>query len=154
LGYPSSARVGFSHLRFTAFAYPDEWDVQGLSSQKPAFFTEYPAAFNPSGAPHTNSYGYTRANGDVILSYDAMLALLQATNITLTSKKSNFTGDDIRQALLQITGPKAIQGVGGQISFDSKGEPMNKAVVVLFVDSGGHIQINSVQGCFLVGKCG
>jgi eukaryotic-like serine/threonine-protein kinase len=150
LGYPSSARAGFSHLRFTSFAYPDEWDNLHLTAQKPAFFNDYVAAF--SGSHAGGQYGFTRADGDVILSYDAMSALLNASNNVLKTKQ-NFTSDDIRQALLQITGSKAIQGVSGQISFGSNGDPINKAIVVLFVDPNGHIQLNSVQGCFLVGKC-
>jgi ABC-type branched-subunit amino acid transport system substrate-binding protein len=81
-----------------------------------------------------------------------MSALLNASNNVLKTKQ-NFTLDDIRQALLQITGSKAIQGVSGQISFASNGDPINKAIVVLFVDPNGHIQLKTVQGCFLVGTC-
>ncbi|MFL5587229.1 MAG: protein kinase domain-containing protein [Ktedonobacteraceae bacterium] len=152
LGYPSSARAGFSHLHFTSFAYPDEWDNQHLTAQKPAFFNDYVAAFNPDGKHPGGQYGFTRADGDVILSYDALFAFLTASNNVLKTKQ-NFTPDDIRKALLQITGSKAIQGVSGQISFGSNGDPINKAIVVLFVDPNGHIRLDSVQGCFLVGKC-
>jgi ABC-type branched-subunit amino acid transport system substrate-binding protein len=152
LGYPSSARSGFSHLRFTAFAYPDEWDVQNLTAEKPVFFNEYTAAFNPNGQHPGGQYGYTRADSDVILSYDAMLALLKASNTVLASNKT-ITGSEVQKALLQITGSNAIQGVSGQISFDANGDPVNKAIVVLYVDPDGHIKLNSVQGCFLVGKC-
>ena len=152
LGYPSSARSGFSHLRFTAFAYPDEWDVQNLSSQKPAFFSEYSAAYNPNGQHPGGGYGYTRADSDAILSYDATITLLKAANIALAANK-NFTGNDLQKALLQITGSKAIQGVSGQISFNAQGDPTNKAIVVLYVDPNGHIKLNSVQGCFLIGQC-
>jgi len=152
LGYPSSASAGFSHLRFTAFAYPDEWDVQNLSSQKPTFFNEYSAAYNPNGQHPGGGYGYTRADSDVILSYDATITLLKAANISLATNKT-FTGSDLQKALLQITGAKAIQGVSGQISFNAQGDPINKAIVVLYVDPNGHIKLNSVQGCFLVGKC-
>ncbi|MGI9060269.1 MAG: protein kinase domain-containing protein [Ktedonobacteraceae bacterium] len=152
LGYPSSARAGFSHLRFTAFAYPDEWDVQNLSSQKPAFFSEYTATYNPNGQHPGGIYGYSRADSDVILSYDAMLTMLKASNIALATNK-NFTGSDLQKALLQIKGTNAVQGVSGQISFAPTGDPVNKAIVVLYVDANGHIHLNSVQGCFLVGKC-
>ncbi len=153
LGYPSSARAGFNHLRFTAFAYPDEWDVQNLSSRKPTFFAEYSAAYNPNNVHPGGQYGYTRADADVILSYDAMLTLLSASNTVLASKKS-FTLADIQQALTQIKGTKSIQGVSGQIALGSDGNPINKAIVVLYVDPNGHIKLNSVQGCFLVGQCG
>jgi hypothetical protein len=152
LGYPSSARAGFSHLHFTSFAYPDEWDNQHLTAQKPAFFNDYVGAFNPNGQHPGGQYGYTRADGDVILSYDAMSALLTASNNVLKTKP-NFAPTDIRQALLQIRGSKAIQGVSGQISFGSNGDPLNKAIVVLNVDPNGHIRLDSVHGCFLVGQC-
>jgi ABC-type branched-subunit amino acid transport system substrate-binding protein len=151
-GYPSSARAGFSHLRFTAFAYPDEWDVLHLSAQKPRFFTDYAATYNPSGQHPGGQYGYTRADNDVILSYDATTALLNGSNIALKAK-SSITGDDLRQGLLKLNGSQAFQGVSGQISFDAHGEPVNKAIVVLTIDPQGHIKMDSVEGCFLLGQC-
>ena len=151
-GYPSSARAGFSHLRFTAFAYPDEWDVLRLSAQKPRFFTDYAATYNPSGQHPGGQYGYTRADNDVILSYDAMTALLNGSNIALKAK-SSITGNDLRQGLLKLNGSQAFQGVSGQISFDAHGEPVNKAIVILTIDPQGHIKMDSVQGCFLLGQC-
>lgn len=151
-GYPSSARAGFSHLRFTAFAYPDEWDVLHLSAQKPRFFTDYAATYNPSGQHPGGQYGYTRADNDVILTYDAMTALLKGSDIALKAK-SNITGDDVRQGLLKLNGSQAFQGVSGQISFDAHGEPVNKAIVILTIDPQGHIKMESVEGCFLLGQC-
>ncbi|MFL5705732.1 MAG: ABC transporter substrate-binding protein, partial [Ktedonobacteraceae bacterium] len=151
-GYPSSARAGFSHLRFTAFAYPDEWDVLRLSAQKPRFFTDYAATYNPSNQHPGGQYGYTRADNDVILSYDAMTALLNGSNMALKAK-SSITGDDLRQGLLKLNGSLAFQGVSGQISFDAHGEPVNKAIVILTIDPQGHIKMDSVQGCFLLGHC-
>src|SRR5256885_3430187 len=85
LNYPSSARAGFKHLHFTAFAYPDEWDVQNLQSQKPKFFSDYSAAYNPDNQHPGGIYGYTRPPADAILSYDAVLTMLKATNIALTT---------------------------------------------------------------------
>lgn len=152
LNYPPSAHVGFNHLRFTAFAYPDEWDVQNLQSQKPGFFSDYSAAYNPNNQHANGQYGYTRPTADVILSYDAMLTMLKASNIALSSSIS-LTPADLQKALQQITGAKAIQGVSGQISFGSNNDPSNKAIVVLYVDPKGFIHLNSVQGCFLVNHC-
>ncbi len=151
-GYPSSARQGFSHLRFTAFAYPDEWDVLHLSAQKPRFFSDYSAIFNPNGQPHPSPYGYTRADNDVILSYDATTVLLQGSAGVLKTK-STITGSDLRQALLNISGAHALQGVSGQISFDSNGEPVNKAIVVLAVSPQGYIIMQTAVGCFQLGHC-
>lgn len=149
-GYQSSARANFSRLRFTAFAYPDEWEVLGYKTQKPAFFNEYSAAFNPDGQHAGGSYGFTRTDNDVMLSYDATVALLTAYNNALGSGKKNPTPEDENQALHAINGSKAIQGVGGQIAFGSNGDPINKAIVVLYVDQLGRIHMEpTVLGRFL-----
>jgi len=147
-GYSRSAHANFSRLRFTAFAFPDEWDVQGLTGQKPAFFREYSEYFNPLGQRHANLYGYTRPDSEAMLAYDASMALLEGSRIALSRGKTNITPTDLRQTLATITGPHAIQGVGGQIAFGPDGNPINKAVVVLGVAPGGFIQIIGVQGVF------
>ncbi len=152
-GYPPSAGPGFNRLRFTSFAYPDEWDVQHLTASKPAFFNDYIAAYNPHNQHSLGTYGYTRADGDVILSYDALMTLLHASNLALTSHKP-ITAADLQQALSHLNGSNAFQGVSGQIALGQDGNPINKAILVLFVDPKGHFQMDSVQGCFQVGKCG
>jgi ABC-type branched-subunit amino acid transport system substrate-binding protein len=151
-GYPPSAGAGFNRLRFTSFAYPDEWDVQHLTASKPAFFNDYSAAYNPRNQHTPGTYGYTRADGDVILSYDAMQALLHASNLAMTSNKQ-ISGTNLQQALLHLNGSNAFQGVSGQIALGSDGNAINKAVLILYVDPNGHFRMDSVQGCFLVGKC-
>lgn len=148
-GYTSSARPADRHLRFTSFAYPDEWNK--LHS-KPAFFGEYSSDFDPSRAQTTTTYGYTRSDSDAMLSYDAMLVLLNGSNALLSSHKT-ISGSALRTVFLTFTGANAIQGVSGQISFASNGDPVNKAFVVLFVDVNGFIQEESIQGCLVVGKC-
>ncbi len=148
-GYQSTARANFTHLRFTAFAYPDEWDVLGYGANKPAFFSEYPAAYNPASIPNL-SYGFTRADNDVILSYDATVALLVGCNGALSTGKPSITSLDIVESLKTINGPKAIQGVSGQIAFGSNGDPTEKAIVVLSVDATGHIHMEpTILGRFL-----
>ncbi len=140
-GYPSSARVGLSHLHFTAFAYPDEWTALGYGDRTPAFFTEYVNDFDPNRAHANGIYGYTRADNDAILSYDAMLALLQGYNIALNSGNQNVTPEELQQGLRKVIGDQAVQGVSGQIAFGPDGDPVDKAIVVLFVDPDGHIKI-------------
>lgn len=135
-GYSKEARVGWNRLRFTEFAYPDEWDVLKLSSQKPPFYTDYGKAFDPDNK-HPNAYGYTRAAYNVTLSYDATLALLTAAGNVLSSNGGKlFTPADLQKALTNIKGTQAIQGASGQIAFDANGDPVDKAVVILFVNQG------------------
>jgi eukaryotic-like serine/threonine-protein kinase len=153
-GYPLSARPSFSRVHFTSFAYFEEWNIPGLN--KPQFFTEYPNYFNPYGEDHSqNPYGFTLADYGVILSYDAMYALLQGCQNVLIAHNA-LTSTTLQHGLTQITGTKAIQGVSGQISFGPNGDPIDKAIVVLYVDQDGHIHLlekNGVQGCFVVGQC-
>ncbi len=149
-GYPSSARAGFSRLHFTAFAYPDEWGVLGFSAQQPAFFSAYPATFDPNGLHTGNPYGFTRADNDAILSYDATVALLEGCNIALSAGNKHVTPVDLQQGLQKITGANAIQGVSGQIAFGTNGDPAQKAIVVLYVDPQGHIKMEpTILGRFL-----
>jgi serine/threonine protein kinase/ABC-type branched-subunit amino acid transport system substrate-binding protein len=149
-GYPSSARAGFSRLRFTAFAYPDEWGVLGYGAQTPAFFGEYAADFDPNNNHTGSPYGFTRPDNDTILAYDAMVALLKGCDIALSSGKQTITPQDLRQALSTINGANSLQGVSGQISFGANGDPIDKAIVVLYVDAQGHIKMEPTRlGRFL-----
>jgi serine/threonine protein kinase/ABC-type branched-subunit amino acid transport system substrate-binding protein len=152
-GYPSSARASFSRLHFTSFAYPDEWGVLGLGAREPSFFTNYPAAFDPNSLHKGSPYGFTRADNDAILSYDATIALLKGCNIALSANagKKNITPQDLQQGLQRINGANAVQGVSGQIAFGSNGDPIAKAIVILYVDPQGHIKMApNIQGRFLV----
>jgi serine/threonine protein kinase/ABC-type branched-subunit amino acid transport system substrate-binding protein len=158
-GYTSSASGARVRLHFTSFAYPDEWQIlcaqkQTFACSPPSFFTEYKAAYDPNNQHKTGSpYGYSRADGDTILSYDALLVMLHASSNALTGAKTNMTPADLLQALKKIQGAQAVQGVSGQISFGSDGDPVNKAIVVLKVAPGGFFQMDSVKGCFQVGHC-
>jgi ABC-type branched-subunit amino acid transport system substrate-binding protein len=149
-GYTSSSRAGFGRLHFTAFASPDEW--QYLHQQAPTFFTSYKQAFDPDNQ-HLGAYGYDRPDSDVILSYDAMLALLQGCKHALAGGGTSLSPEMLQQGLVRITGTQAMQGISGQISFGANGDPINKAIVVLYVDPNGSIRLNRIQGCFLVGPC-
>jgi ABC-type branched-subunit amino acid transport system substrate-binding protein len=142
-GYDQRGQASFNRLRFTAFAYPDEWSILGLASQKPAFFQDYIndfSATNPQG-----SYGFTRTNNNVMLAYDATLALLTGAKDSASGAKA-LTPEKLQQGLQQINGSKALQGVSGQISFGPQGDPLNKAVVVLAIDPNGHIQMEPQLG--------
>ncbi|MBO0778724.1 MAG: ABC transporter substrate-binding protein, partial [Ktedonobacteraceae bacterium] len=149
-GYPSSARANFKRLHFTAFAYPDEWEVLGYKNVKPAFFTEYTTAFDPSHQHPQGAYGFTRPANDVILSYDAMAALLKGSDLAFSGGKQTITPEDVKQALGQLNGANALQGVSGQISFGPNGDPVDKAIVVLHVSPSGTIQMEATHlGRFL-----
>ncbi|GHO44693.1 hypothetical protein KSX_28560 [Ktedonospora formicarum] len=151
-GYTTGNRAGYDRLHFTAFAYPDEWDVLGFGGQKPGFFADYGNAFDPNKQHKGSPYGFTRPAFNVMLAYDATLALITAGGKITSSGKQSFSGADVRQALLSISGNGAIQGVSGQIAFGSNGDPVDKAVVVIYVDQNGnnHMENQLGSGKFLV----
>ena len=86
-------------------------------------------------------------------SYDATLALLTGSKISLSAGKTSITPADMQQGLKQITGAQALQGVTGPIAFGSNGDPIGKPFVVLAVDALGRIHQERLQGCLLVGSC-
>ncbi len=144
-GYQSSSHAAGVRMHFTTFAHPDEWGA----------LCSYKAAFNPNNKYDNGIYGYARADGDVILSYDATTTMLTAAeNVLANTTKTSLTPADLLRGLRQIHGAQAIQGVSGQISLDAQGNPSNKALVILKVAPQGFIQIDSVQGCFQVGETG
>jgi serine/threonine protein kinase/ABC-type branched-subunit amino acid transport system substrate-binding protein len=141
-GYSVSARQNLSRLHFTAGAYPDEWDVLHHSDQKPAFFNDYSNYFNSDGSHPGGQYSFTRPTNDAMLSYDATLSLLTAYNNVLSTKTTGITPQDEGHALAALNGSNAIQGVSGQIAFDKNGDPIDKAIVVLYVDSQGRFHMD------------
>lgn len=146
-GYQSSAQISWTRVHFTSFTYPDAWDVQGLSAQKPAFFSNYGSDLDPANTHKPGAYGWNRPDGDAILSYDALTALVTAAK---NAGKSQLTASDLLQALKQLNGPRAFQGVSGQIAFGQDGDPIDKAVVVLYVSPRGFIMMTpTVEGRFL-----
>jgi eukaryotic-like serine/threonine-protein kinase len=140
-GYQTSSRPVWFRLHFTAFAYPDVWDVLGLGAKKPAFFANYTQDFDPAHKRPIGDYGWNRTDNDVMLSYDATVTFLTAVHDI-----GNFqiSARGVEQALTQLNGSKAFQGVSGQISLGSDGNPINKAVLFLNISPQGYI--NMVRG--------
>lgn len=150
-GYPSIARANFSRLHFTTYFYPDEWDILGYGNLKPAFFAEYADTYDPNGTHQGNPYGFTRADFNVALTYDAMLALLKGCDIALVGSQKSITPQDLQRGLTKVNGANAFQGVSGQIAFGSDGNPIDKAIVILYVDPEGHVKMEPIRvGRFLM----
>ena len=134
-----------SRVHFTSFAYPDEWSILGGSTQAPDFFSEYSQNFNPQGTQPQGAYGYTRADNNVILSYDALIILLRTATTIFNDQQSTFLPADLQKALMI----QNRQGVSGQIAFGSDGNPINKATVVLYFDTEGRVHQDQCFGVFL-----
>lgn len=76
--------------------------------------------------------------------------MVEAARQVLLKTPGHITPDELRAALATITGPRAIQGVTGQIAFGQNGDAVNKAVVVLSVSAQGFVQMVGIAGQFLL----
>ncbi len=135
------------HLYLTALAYPDAWDALRFWAKKPSFFTYYQQTYDPSKKHLASPYGYDRADSGVMLAYDATSVLLGASSTAYQA--GPLTGKNLQRALAEITGNNAFQGVSGQISFGTNGDPMDKAVMVVCFTKEGYFKLDVVQGKFL-----
>jgi len=139
----------YDHLFFSVSAYPDDWGILAQGKQVPSsFFSDYSAAYGPT-PPGSSPYGYQRANDTVMLTYDALDAILVASKI---SGKQNPTSEDIKNGLSQIHDSQSFQGITGAISFGSDGNPVNKTHLIIRVVGGGLNHLAAYAGCFLVGS--
>lgn len=112
------------------------------------FAQEYIDAFNGAQKPG-GYYDYTLASEHTIVAYDATAVTLEAAKRLYASGNTKPTPEDLATELSNITSKDAFQGVSGQIAFDSYGNPINKALLVLFVANKGQIQLYKVEGCFV-----
>ncbi|MBX5458658.1 MAG: ABC transporter substrate-binding protein [Thermogemmatispora sp.] len=150
--YAQEARPSFhsGRLYFTAFAFPDEWQGQPLP-QMETFLETYAASFGPTPAGRS-PYGYTRPDADSMLAYDAVSVLAEAC-YHLFQQRQPLTGARLQQALLQMRGEQAWQGITGVIAFGSDGNVLNKPVLLLHLDQAGHTQVEQVWGCLIKERC-
>jgi ABC-type branched-subunit amino acid transport system substrate-binding protein len=128
-------------LHFTSFGNPNEW-----VGKSPSFFQEWAQTYVspvPSGVAPQPQY-------DVMLTYDAVQVLAHATKLV----RGSLTGDALRDALAALGHGKipAYQGISGLIYFDSAGDPIDKAIVVLAVTSQGRSGSNEITLSQILGR--
>ncbi len=146
--YTNEVRPNLHRLRFTAFAYPDMWQIANLGTDESPFFTEYPQDFD-NKQRHASPYGNSRPDADTILGYDATLTLLTGYTNALTFTRVP-TGSDIQRGLKQITRDHALQGASGRIAFSpDNGADDTKVIVILFVNGKNEVQEMGISGQLL-----
>jgi eukaryotic-like serine/threonine-protein kinase len=149
---PDDSRM-LNRVYFSAPAYPDEWHLLNpTATEPPPFFTRYVQTYDPDNQ-HQGQYGFSRPSGFAMVSYDATLVLLEGSKMVMRQHPGqDFNGSDLQQALQQVKGNKAVQGVSGQISFDKNNDPVQKAIVILRIDGQAHIQLVDHGLCYIK-KC-
>jgi ABC-type branched-subunit amino acid transport system substrate-binding protein len=140
--YPQDIR----RLIFTTFADVNEWNFLKIpQSKQPVFFNDwkqtYQSSMVSSNAPDPTYNG--------LMIYDAMGVYIDAAKLL----QGTVTGDGMRRVFATLGRGKvpAYQGLSGRIMFDDKGDPVDKALVILTVQQGQNgnaIVIQQVLGSF------
>lgn len=134
-------------MLFSTFADFNEWNFQNIPKDKqPSFFTDWATTYQSSAMG--NNAPTPQYNGLMI--YDAVGIYVQAARLV---KGPAITGDGIRDALNSFGKGNVpyYQGISGRIAFDSRGDPIDKALVVLTVQqgkNGNEIGIKQIAGTF------
>lgn len=148
--FTPAAQSHLSRLRFTALAYPDIWHA--FPTARIPFFADYGKLFEPANVHADEAYGFAHLTPGIMVAYDAMHALTTAATQAFVIGKQPVTPRNLEQALFQIKGKQAVQGITGQIAFGGNGDPINKAVVVLSVDTHNAFNCVWLYGQFFVDK--
>ena len=138
-------------LIFTAFGHPGEWNfLKVAKSQQPVFFTDWTRTYQSSSIKTENA---PDPGNDAILTNDAIGIVIKAATLV----KGSITGQAVRDALAMPDKGNILpyQGISGRIQFDSQGNPIDKAIVVLQVQSGSNgnqIALLKIVGMFFARK--
>jgi ABC-type branched-subunit amino acid transport system substrate-binding protein len=141
--YPNDVQssISFQPLYFTSFAHPDIWRYVDPTAPEPPFFQDYPTIYDPQ-KENQNTYGYTLADSNVILTYDAVKAIIQGYQNAAHDKKGQaITSDDLREGLREIDATHPLSGASGPIAFGPDGNPIHQTVVVLNGSSINEVKI-------------
>jgi len=105
-----------------------------------------PEAFNPSSVASFREDSCTDCfeavfpgerldDGVAILAHDAVLTAVWAIRRSTATPASKVTARDVLQVRNRLHGELAVPGASGMISFDERGDPVNKAIPILRVRS-------------------
>jgi ABC-type branched-subunit amino acid transport system substrate-binding protein len=136
-------------LIFSAFGTSGVWDFIGIpKGQQSAFIADWISFYQSSGIDTNNT---SSPGNDAILTADAVLIIVEAVSLV----QGTVTGQAVRDALVSLGkgGVSAYQGISGRIVFDAQGDPIDKAMVILFVErndkgKGNVIKLRQVVGTF------
>ncbi len=136
-------------LSFISLGDSQEWNALHLPVvMLPPFFTDWVGIYQNSVAADENA---PSPDQDVMLTYDALQIIARAAQ----SIQGSLAGQPIHDALTSLgegTTP-VFQGVSGRILFDAQGNPVDKAIAVLYIQASGGanvIKLREITGTFQV----
>jgi len=136
-------------LSFISLGDSQEWNALHLPVvMLPPFFTDWVGIYQNSVVADENA---PSPDQDVMLTYDALQIIARAAQ----SIQGSLAGQPIHDALTSLgegTTP-VFQGVSGRILFDAQGNPVDKAIAVLYIQASGGanvIKLREITGTFQV----
>jgi ABC-type branched-subunit amino acid transport system substrate-binding protein len=143
--YTSSVQTlaAFPYLYITSFAHPDQLKND---PDKLQFLQAYQHDFDPTNKyAQKPVYGYNVPDGQVILTFDAVNALIKGYQNAFPTKGGVYvTPDELRNGLSEINSSHPLQGISGKIAFLPNGDPQQRNIVVLNGQSIDNEQIVKV----------
>ena len=118
--------ANYNDIYFTDFSAPQIWESY---PKQPCLLADYQATFDPNHVSHT--LGFTFAENDAILAYDATTAFLVAYMHLPDRLRSNPNLDAIKNQLTQTS----FLGASGQITLGSTGDPVDKVVYLKHIEN-------------------
>lgn len=143
----SSYPQDMQRLSFISLGDPQEWDALHLPAiKRPPFFTDWVGVFQNSVVAAQNALP---PDQNVMLTYDALQIIVRAAQTV----QGPLAGQPIRDALTSLGAgiTPVFQGVSGRILFDAQGNPIDKAMAVMNVESVGGsnvIKLRQIAGTF------
>lgn len=149
--YQSGKNSEYSHLGFTALAFPDEWIFLQLEEPPPFFcdYATYLGGVSPKGcSAHSGAtviYGYSRPDSHSMLAYDALAVVLSVAK----TSGDVLSGKQLLDGIHNIHGANAFtEGVSGRIDFGPDGNPQDKTILMLRVTEDGFTHQEDRHGTF------
>ncbi len=128
---PAAKNSNFHNFYFTSFTYINPNKPQDNSAQANIFLQAYSETFDPH-YQHLRTYGYSLADTDTILTYDAINTYIQAyQNALVDAKGAAITPNEIRTGLSQIDSKNPYTGISGTIAFAANGNSTSTTVLML-----------------------
>ena len=141
---------------FTGYFYPDQFSLLPQASAGAKLIRtmedEYAQNFHAAGRP--TGYGFARVPSESALFYDSVKMMSSA--IGTAARSGDVTHSSVRSALAALR----YQGMSGQIHFNETppsatdlnpigvGDPIDKALLVMHLDSQGHTHPDKILGTF------
>ncbi|MET7903686.1 branched-chain amino acid ABC transporter substrate-binding protein [Streptomyces sp. NPDC005355] len=124
---------------YTGLAHPDMW-------QKDPLHVAGPSArhFQPGGSLDKWFPNDPRYDGQAIMAHDAVLTAAHGIQMA-AGWQGEVTGDAVGRMFHQMDGHQQVAGASGFIAFESEGNPRNKAVPILHLNSEGRSELVEVS---------